>query len=257
MKCYFCKNENIKKECENLNFYLCENCGLYARYPMPTEDELNKIYAQCYSDSNIVNDVTNQSSPNEIYQLYAQYIQTLFTKKSQINLLDYGSSTGGFLDILERELGLNHNSFDGVEYSKEARIIANSKRLRAYENIPKKKYNIITVIEVIEHLKEPWIDLKNLYDSLEINGKIIITTPNRKGLNALINGCSWREQNKDFHLIMFDVNMIIEFLENIGFTNIKAVKYFPVPKQGVFSLIKHRVLQLLNLHGGIFIVAEK
>jgi SAM-dependent methyltransferase len=49
------------------------------------------------------------------------------------------------------------------------------------------KADIIAFLEVIEHLNNPWISIKNLANVLNPNGYLLITTPNPSWSNARVN----------------------------------------------------------------------
>ena len=95
--------------------------------------------------------------------------------------------TGIYLLVYKLDIDSNI-LFYGVENNDNARTASSKKfkSVRFYKDIPKMKFDFISMIEVIEHLKNPWDTLKNLNNSLSTDGLLFITTPNRKGLNSLI-----------------------------------------------------------------------
>jgi len=258
-KCYFCNSAGAAQICKNLNFYKCGNCGLYARYPMPSVSELRLIYSECYSREKIEFDCTNQLSPKEMHRSLGEYIKTNFLLDQKINILDYGSGTGGLLKELTKYNTSSNYAFNGVEYSESARTKASIDLGENvfYAEIPRRKYHLVTMVEVIEHLPKPWEDLKLIFSHMETNSNIIITTPNLGGINALLTGCNWREQNKSFHLVMFNKSFLKKLLVDAGFKKVEFIRFFPIHEQSFIRKIKSRLLQLLGLHGGIFVVAKK
>jgi 2-polyprenyl-3-methyl-5-hydroxy-6-metoxy-1,4-benzoquinol methylase len=176
--------KKLNKACKNLNFYECSDCGLYARYPMPSESELNSIYSGHYSEVNIALNTTNQLSPVVLYKRLGNFInQNFFTSKKVINILDYGSGAGGLLKELKKYGNSSNDVLEGVEYSKSARVEANKNFGDDvfHATMPNKKYQLITMIEVIEHLTQPWIDLDLIFSHIKENGELLITTPNLGG----------------------------------------------------------------------------
>ena len=258
-ECFFCHSKGPTQVCKDLNFYKCSDCGLYARYPMPSESELRLIYSECYSREKIEFDYTNQLSPKGMHKSLGEYIKTNFLLGQKINILDYDSGTGGLLKELMKYNTASNYIFNGVEYSESARAKASIDLAENifYADIPKTKYQLVTMIEVIEHLPKPWKDLKLIFSHMEVDSNIIITTPNLGGINALLTGCNWREQNKSFHLVMFKKYFLKRLLVDVGFKEVKFIKFFPVHEKSFSRKIKSRLLQLLGLHGGIFVVAKK
>ena len=256
LKCHFCSAKKLYKS--YLNFYRCNNCGLYARYPMPTDRELNVIYQDHYKKSNIKDKKTQMvSSANELLSKF--FFQKFLNVSKNIKYLDFGSSTGDLFTCLQK-LDIDSNIlFYGVENNDNARTASSKKfkSVRFYKDIPKMKFDFISMIEVIEHLKNPWDTLKNLNNSLSTDGLLFITTPNRKGLNSLITREKWREINFPTHLIMFDQKFLKKLLNDAGFKKVTFLRFYPVHYKSVIDLLKIKALQLLGLHGGICVIAKK
>lgn len=83
--------------------------------------------------------------------------------RSNIKILDYGSG-GGFLARELRNSGLNVECYEPMldgAFCKEAHI---------------KKYDILILNEVIEHIDQLLITFSNIYDSLIDGGSVLIKT---------------------------------------------------------------------------------
>jgi 2-polyprenyl-3-methyl-5-hydroxy-6-metoxy-1,4-benzoquinol methylase len=258
-----CGSGKTKKKFSELNFYQCKSCGLYARYPMPTSEELDEIYKACYKPEHIENQETDQLSPVGLTIKYFEHVVKILgdgTLRNITTFVDYGS---GLCELPAYVKTKNENiNVVAVEENFEARQAG--KTLLAEENIKAdlsdidaNSVDLVTMFEVIEHLTTPWADLKEVYEKLSNDGNLIISTPNRLGLNSLLTGSSWREQNKDFHLIMFDKRYLERLLNDCGFESVMFLRFYPVPDGRWYKRIVHRVLQGLGLYGGLFVVATK
>lgn len=101
-------------------------------------------------------------------------------------LLDYGAGQGEFLKLLK-----NHSNFKlhGIDLMKSN--IEGIKWLVHDLNQPicleSEKYDIITAIEVIEHLENPRQTVRDLYKILKPGGRIILTTPNNESWRSVIS----------------------------------------------------------------------
>ena len=124
-------------------------------------------------------------------------------------VLDVGCSTGYFGKILKAA----NNYVVGIDISKSAIKIAKKNLDEAYcvnienELLPtKRKFDLIILSEVIEHLFDPESTLKKVIRHLKKNGLIIITTPNISFLpnriSILFGKFEYQEQG------MFDVGHI-------------------------------------------------
>lgn len=68
----------------------------------------------------------------------------------------------------------------GIEINDFARMKAQNNGIKTYNSLDelnKKKFDVITMIHVIEHLKNPVNFLKKITNNLKKNGYIIIETP--------------------------------------------------------------------------------
>lgn len=101
------------------------------------------------------------------------------------NYLEVGGGHGLYISEAIRLIG-NQANYDLVDISQSSldiaeKMISNDKvnpiLTDIFEYFPSKKYDFITMGEVLEHVEEPVKLLEKLYDLLNVNGKLIITTP--------------------------------------------------------------------------------
>ena len=94
------------------------------------------------------------------------------------------------------------------------------------------KVDVVSLFHVFEHLTTPLEDLKKLYDSLTLNGKIIIEVPHAEDvllsayqLEAFKKFTFWSE-----HLILHTRESLYRYLEVAGFKNIiiKGYQRYPL-----------------------------
>jgi SAM-dependent methyltransferase len=111
------------------------------------------------------------------YEFAKKYI------KSDMCILDLGSGTGYGTSVLGadgvRVLGIDINS-EAVNFSNKHYASSNVefKKGDILSKLPKDEYDLVTSFEVIEHLKNPVLFLKNINSSLKKNGVFIMSTPN-------------------------------------------------------------------------------
>ena len=241
------------------DFLKCNNCGLFFREKFPSKDELELIYKNAYKSNNVLLGNTDQESPHFTLKAYSNYLYRKYASnlRKNINILDFGAGAGGLIAEMNN-LGLE---VDGFEYSNEARIEALSQRnivlFENLTNIPDNYYDLICMIEVIEHLTKLQETLAGLKRAMKPGAKLFLTTPNRLGLRSLIEGGHWREAKKKFHLFLFDEKSIRFHLKMAGFSNVKRVVFGPVQNKGIVKYLYTRLTQFLYLSGSIYIEAEK
>lgn len=101
--------------------------------------------------------------------------------KCSSRLLDFGSGSGEFLDVMQREGHIVTGIEPGESFAAHARkaygVEVISKPWREVE-LPVGGFDVITADHVLEHLREPITALKRLRDWLADNGAIYIAVPN-------------------------------------------------------------------------------
>jgi SAM-dependent methyltransferase len=122
--------------------------------------------------------------------LYRAYMVKLATKRyldneKQLNILDLGSADGRTL--IEMNQLLPENNFIGIEYSKELInnaqtlpkniILINGDATKLPDKILKNKYDIISALAFLEHIKYPSEAVSEAYKALRHNGIFVATCP--------------------------------------------------------------------------------
>lgn len=158
------------------------------------------------------NNVFNNSYKNVVrktninkYKEVAKYI----SKDS--NILDIGSNFGDFIMYLE-ENNICFRNYTGFDFSDTAIlnakkemprhtwIIGNCHDLNTFE-----KYNTIVCMQVLEHIDEPIIALKQMYNALTSNGQLLLTVPNLLNINH------------SSHIWTYSEDSVKRILLNVGF----------------------------------------
>ena len=142
------------------------------------------------------------------------------------DVLDFGCGWGKFLSNLKYA-----NSLSGIELRKEclSYIRKKNKKINIKTNINSfnKKFDVITMFHVLEHIPFQQEALKLLKNKLKKNGKIIIEVPHAQDfllefdeLKEFKNFTFWSE-----HLILHTYASLKKILSKAGFKKIK-INYF-------------------------------
>ena len=142
------------------------------------------------------------------------------------DILDFGCSWGGFLKNVK-----NFRSLSGIELRKECinYIQNNIKKIKISNDLSsfEKKFDIITMFHVLEHIPYQVETLKKLKSKLKTKGKIIIEVPHAEDflilqdeLKEFKNFTFWSE-----HLILHTYKSLRTILAKSGFKKINIQFY--------------------------------
>jgi 2-polyprenyl-3-methyl-5-hydroxy-6-metoxy-1,4-benzoquinol methylase len=171
---------------------------------------------------------------------------------NNIKLLDVGCSNGAFIFVA----GTFGIECEGVEPAKNAVTAAKKTGLKVHHgyleecNLPTKKYDIITLFEVIEHLKEPVKLFKECARLLKDNGLIVVRTANTDSWTVKILKGRWHYFNiseHGGHISFFCKNSINTLARQTGF---RIEKYYThsvsLCHKDTVSDIEYRFLKLFS-----------
>lgn len=149
------------------HLYLCLDCEFKFRYPVQTQEFYNHLY------DNGVAEVWSIADTRKDWKLVLDVIME--TKRSGGSVLDYGCHSGGLLRQLD-----NRFSRHGIEISASAAEHArrhNATIWRSLDDMPSEaRFDVITVIDVLEHLEHPEPLLTRLFEKLTEKGILIVST---------------------------------------------------------------------------------
>lgn len=147
--------------------------------------------------------------------------------KTNKTLLDIGAGTGDFLLVAKN----NGWSVNGIEPNAKASAKAKEKGVTTISNIESlpltKRYHVITLWHVLEHLPDLESQIKKMVSLLEDDGALIIAVPNFKSYDAEHYKNFWAAYDVPRHLWHFSrssIKMLFE-KENMKVTKIKPMVF--------------------------------
>ncbi len=233
-RCPYCGNNEvfIKYRVGEHKILRCASCTFMWLYPRPNVHELHSVYDDSYfKNSHFFEDVS------QLYGYY-DYLEERFMKQSayqgllrnikkQLNsfepgksrLLDIGCGLGYLLDVAHDE-GFQVR---GVEFNRAA-----AERLRSKFVFPvysgdvldfkDEPFDVITLMDVIEHFLEPMRSVAHIRDLLKPGGLLVLTTMDCDGIVSRLLGT----RIEDFrrvreHVFFFTRRSIRDLLQKYGF----------------------------------------
>ena len=161
---------------------------------------------------------------------------------SHDSILDLGCGTGGFLSCIE-DLGEVH----GVDGSKQAVAFCHARGLSrvkhcAAEDVdhPDAVFDLVTSLDLLEHLPEPELALREVLRVLRPGGHLVITVPAHKLL--------WSQHDEALgHLRRYDRKSLRRDLEVAGFRVERMGHYF---HSSVYAVAPIRFLRRFRVKPG-------
>jgi SAM-dependent methyltransferase len=134
-------------------------------------------------------------------------------------LLDVGCATGDFLAAAQERSW----AAQGVELSGHAAAVARRRgvdvRVGTLRNarFPDASFDVVTMLDVIEHLNDPMAELKEVRRVLRPGGIICVETPNWDSIYRRVLGRRWAALQPRLHLLYFDSTTLREAVGRAGF----------------------------------------
>jgi SAM-dependent methyltransferase len=223
----------------NLPIYTCKTCNLQTIHP---KDHIN--LEEMYSESYYTGKAEYKYKDERKTEHYDSYvwdarIRNIKNFSKSGNFLDVGSSFGGFLN---RAKLLGFQVY-GVEVSKYSSDYAIERGIDTFcgtflnNPYPDDFFNVITLIEVIEHLENPRDVFQKLYNQLQKNGLLVIQTANFEGQQAKSSGSDYHYYLPG-HLYYYSKSILERILLKLGFS--KTIMYYGVDFPLISKLLKSR-----------------
>jgi 2-polyprenyl-3-methyl-5-hydroxy-6-metoxy-1,4-benzoquinol methylase len=203
----------------------CLNCGTVWDYN-PPENEL-LIYNESYFvNANPKGGYANYFEGMKINKkTFAERLRRIQKKYGQGKLLDVGCALG---DCLVEAKKLGWRDPVGLEISNYAVEKARARNLNVIPGylsdttFPKESFTIVLYQDVLEHVKDPALELKRAFKIIKKGGVIFLVTPDVEGLWNKILGRLWYHYKPREHIMYFSPRSLSMALQKAGFTNIET-----------------------------------
>jgi len=220
-----CKDYAVSQE--EFSIFQDKEAELLVTSPQPAEENLNKYYE---SPDYISHTDSKKTVIDQIYQWVKKS-----SLKSKVNLIDQlapekgslmdiGCGTGDFMVACKK----NGWRTTGIEPNEKARTIGQEKLesssgIKNYENIfqnikeyrttverdrGEKRFDIITLWHVLEHVPDITNYVRELHKLLAENGTLVVAVPNYKSYDATVYGKFWAAYDVPRHLWHFSKRSI-------------------------------------------------
>jgi 2-polyprenyl-3-methyl-5-hydroxy-6-metoxy-1,4-benzoquinol methylase len=231
-KCLLCSSVDNLEYCKivggEYKVMIWTNCSLTTLSPLPTSEELNKLYEMKYRKEYSNQDIVTKDVIS-YEQLRADrvidVIKNSFGKDFK-NILDIGCSSGTLLKNISKlattiipygiEMNDNYRKYVVKEGIVSDEHISNDD-INSYYCGNEEKFDFISIVHVIEHLFNPRLTLQSIYKLLSEEGILYIEVPN---LKTPYNNLT-KEYFMIYHLYYFTEYTLKALLQSEGFEILK------------------------------------
>lgn len=195
----------------------CNNCNNLYTYAFPKQylnssDKIELIKPEIGKENEI-------SEHTDYLYIWSEILNKISNHTSGKNILEVGIGNGEFIAVA-LEMGYNIESIEIVKdvCQKIANLLnveINCCDFLKFET--DKKYSIITMGDVIEHVTNPTEALNKVYNMLEDDGILWISTPNYESSFSRLRKFTDAMWNEPTHITYFNYTTFAQLLSNCGF----------------------------------------
>jgi 2-polyprenyl-3-methyl-5-hydroxy-6-metoxy-1,4-benzoquinol methylase len=226
VNCDLCGTPPGKPFLEKYGFWYtrCSACGFVYANPRTIDP------AQFNKDRNeeLLSMYANKHYSDKKQRSFKQTIQKFEPYRKTGNILEIGSSTGGFL-YQAKKLGWNATGIEPVAAVADYGIINYGldirKSLLEDANLPDRDFDVIFSNAVLEHLPSPSSVFREAYRLLRPGGVFFADTVNIQSYTWDIIGADWKLVDPRYHLSLFSPETLIRYCTTFGFKILKLTTH--------------------------------
>lgn len=226
-----CQNENLEiiLETQSHKLFKCLSCDLiFARKNKREKLNGKKIYDNYYRKESAGRFGGAVELAVKMFR-FARALKIYFLNNKAKSILDIGSGRGWMLYFLKKYF--KYDMAMGTQISENAYRFSKEKlKLEIYnkdllELSFEKKFDIITILHVLEHLENGELYVEKMRRLLNDKGLLFIEVPNYNSWSRILTKEHWLALDIKHHLIFFTPSSLISLLEKHNF-KIKKVRTF-------------------------------
>jgi SAM-dependent methyltransferase len=226
-----------------LEILRCPNCGLQRLAEFPPD--LKSLYGEGYYTGAAGYSYEDERDKEPYYDhVWRARLRTIHRHiPPPASLLDVGCSFGGFVEAASRA-GYSAAGVDLSEYAVKQGRLRGRNLIHGDLSDVSGRFDVITAIEVLEHLPDPQGTFARFFELLHPGGLVVIQTANFLGRQAQKAGAAYHYYLPG-HLYYYSTNNLRMLLQRHGFHRIKfyrGVDFGLMPKlrkmRGSFKSIR-------------------
>ena len=263
VRCPICASNSVRHywDCGKFLFSRCLRCRHLYQNPMPDSQNLIDRYDEEYKDYEVEN-----SENFFTLMRYGLRDAGFFSIEQKLSgkkrVLDLGCATGVLVKYLQ-DRGWDSEGLEvcqpAAEYGMKKRGVKIHIGTLEEVSLASEDYDLVHFSHVIEHLPDINAFLRELRRITRMGGYTIITTPNRRSLQAAVMGRFWRSAIAD-HTHLFNTKELIILLKRHGFSPRAWKTWGGIPVGMAPQWLKgkvDRLARILGLGDVVMVVAQR
>lgn len=227
--------------------FRCPQCG-YACIANPWLD-YKAIYSEAYYKGHgadpLVDYVFELENPRQTIRQYEwrgilKVVQSCVNLGPQTRWLDFGCGNGGLVRYCREQAACAITGFDEGWISNRAVEAGIPVLTRESLDSLKGSFDVITAIEVLEHVADPILELQTIRSLLKPGGLFFLTTGNAAPFRAKL--LKWRYLIPELHISLFEPRTLVE-----AFKRAQLKSDFKGFLPGYTDIIRFKVLKTLGI----------
>lgn len=226
-ECLVCGESDwhVVKNKPDYDVVMCKCCTFTQLFPLPTQEELAIFYRNAYREKYSLGEFVTKELLLQEKVRADSIVPHLKEFPDEITShLDVGCSTGTLVSTIMTEFPtVNFNS--AIELNENFRQYVNSNKIlndpsgvqskpvEECDEISDERYNLCTLVHVLEHTRNPLLTLQAIYKKMSVNGLFYVEVPNLK------TPYNWLDSKYFvlYHLYYFTDSTLRLMLDKVGF----------------------------------------
>ena len=221
---------------DGFEIWRCPESATDFVWPMPDDAVLKELYDREAwfegGERGGYADYDAQTAPS--LHLVEELLQRFPADKGRLTILDVGCGYGTHLRLAADR---GWKCF-GIEPSAHGREVAGERHgermsiVERAEDILPQRFDLILMLEVIEHLKDPYPLFYTLFgrDAIGPDTLVVITTPNARSNEAVADPGAWAYRHPPSHLVFYSARSLEILLHRLMFKNVSIRGLVPLPQ---------------------------
>ena len=213
--------DTVRRDLPEINYGKCNNCGSIISTDARMQSEKDLLI----SYENLPEDYWKNLQGAEHKTFFQEVESLLNPARSRLKICDVGCGNGHFL----RSLGTHWQKF-GVEPGQLAGNFSKYQDIQHFHGTLKQSsfqsntMDVITYIDVFEHLMNPLQEIETAKSFLSSNGKLVIYTANASSLFATLSDKTWLYLKCIGHISVASQKGLSLALQSGGFSKIEVLQ---------------------------------